>query len=83
MKKFISVMLAALMLASTMSATIVAAAEVTEPVYVVAGSEELCGVNWVGDPTQAPQNVMTKVGDVFKKTFYPRLPPILLWFPSN
>lgn len=39
-------------------------------VYVVAGSKELCGVNWVGDPTQAPQNVMTKVGDVYKKTFY-------------
>lgn len=40
------------------------------PVYVVAGSEELCGVSWNGDPTQVPQNVMTKVGDIYKKTFY-------------
>ena len=40
-----------------------------EAVYVVAGSEALCGVNWVGDPEAAPENVMTKNGDVYTLTF--------------
>ena len=40
-----------------------------EPVYVVAGSEDFAGVAWVGDPTLAPENVMTKDGEVFTKTF--------------
>ncbi|MEE1060450.1 MAG: hypothetical protein UH080_01335 [Ruminococcus sp.] len=80
MKKFISVMLAALMLASTMSATIVAAAEVTESVeetttpvagdvYVVAGSEQLCGVNWKGNAEEATDNVMVEVDGVYTKVF--------------
>ena len=40
-----------------------------ETVYVVAGSEAFCGVNWVGDPAAAPENVMTKNGDVYTLTF--------------
>lgn len=40
------------------------------PVYVVAGSEEICLQEWNGDPTQVPYNVMTKIGDVYKLTFY-------------
>ena len=69
MKKFISVMLAALMLASTMSATIVSAAEVAEPVYVVAGSESLCGLSWNGNPEEATDNIMTFSDDVYTKVF--------------
>ena len=42
---------------------------VAETVYVVAGSEALCGVNWVGDPALAPDNIMTKDGDVYVLTF--------------
>ena len=38
-------------------------------VYLVAGSKELCTEFYNGDPTQVPYNVMTKVGDVYKKTF--------------
>lgn len=47
----------------------------TEPVpeeetkYVVAGVEALTGFSWVGDPTVASENVMTKNGDVYTKTF--------------
>ncbi len=45
----------------------------TEPVdetkYVVAGVEALTGYTWVGDPAAAPENVMTKSGDVYTKTF--------------
>ncbi len=37
--------------------------------YVVAGSEELTGFMWVGDPAAAPTNVMTKDGDVYTLTF--------------
>ena len=69
MKKFISVMLAALMLASTMSATIVSAEEVAEPVYVVAGSESLCGLSWNGNPEEATDNIMTFSDDVYTKVF--------------
>ncbi len=69
MKKFISVMLATLMLASTMSATIVAADEVAEPVYVVAGSEALCGIHWNGNPEEATDNIMTFSDDVYTKVF--------------
>lgn len=39
------------------------------PVYVVAGMKELCGVHWNGVATEVPYNVMGKVGDVYKKTF--------------
>ena len=39
------------------------------PVYVVAGMEELCGVHWNGVATEVPYNVMDKVGDIYKKTF--------------
>ncbi|MGN0500296.1 MAG: hypothetical protein ACI4HK_04020, partial [Ruminococcus sp.] len=46
----------------------------TEPAgpstYVVAGSEELCGVLWKGSPADAPENVMTDNGDgTFTKVF--------------
>ena len=38
--------------------------------YVVAGSEELCGVAWKGSPADAPENVMTDNGDgTFTKVF--------------
>ena len=40
-----------------------------DPIYVVAGLEYFAGVAWVGDPTLAPENVMTKDGEVFTKTF--------------
>ncbi len=38
--------------------------------YVVAGSKEICFQEWNGNPTEVPYNVMTKVGDVYKITFY-------------
>ena len=46
----------------------------TEPAgpstYVVAGSEELCGVLWKGSPADAPEIVMTDNGDgTFTKVF--------------
>ena len=38
--------------------------------YVVAGSEELCGVLWKGSPEEAPDNVMTANGDgTYTKVF--------------
>ena len=38
--------------------------------YVVAGSEELCGVLWKGSPAEAPENVMTKNADgTYTKVF--------------
>ena len=44
-------------------------AAVEEAVYVVAGSENLCGVVWKGSPADAPANVMTGSGGVYTKTF--------------
>ncbi len=41
-----------------------------EPTYVVAGTSELCNnYTWIGDPTKAPENVMSKDGDVYKLVF--------------
>ena len=41
-----------------------------ESTYVVAGSEELCGVLWKGSPEEAPENVMTKNADgTYTKVF--------------
>ena len=37
--------------------------------YVVAGTENLTGYEWVGTPDAAPENVMTADGSVFTKTF--------------
>ena len=37
--------------------------------YVVAGSEELCGVLWNGNPNEAADSVMTEVDGVYTKTF--------------
>ena len=38
--------------------------------YVVAGSEELCGVLWKGSPEEAPENIMTANGDgTYTKVF--------------
>ena len=42
---------------------------VNDYTYVVAGSEELCGVAWKGSPSEAPENVMVKDGDYYVKTF--------------
>mgnify|MGYP001778288119 CR=1 FL=1 len=44
-------------------------APVEETKYVVAGVEALTNYSWVGDPALAPENVMTKNGDVYTKTF--------------
>ena len=48
-------------------------APATEPAdatqYVVAGVESLTGYEWQGSPALAPENVMTKSGDVYTKTF--------------
>ena len=41
----------------------------TDPIYVVAGSEEFAGLKWIGDPVGGAQNVMTKDGDLYTKTF--------------
>ncbi|WP_295199154.1 hypothetical protein, partial [Ruminococcus sp.] len=40
-----------------------------DPIYVVAGSEDFAGISWIGDPVNGAQNVMTKDGEVYKKTF--------------
>ena len=40
-----------------------------ETTYVVAGTEDLTGYSWNGDPAVAPENVMTADGDVFTKVF--------------
>ena len=37
--------------------------------YVVAGTENLTGYEWVGTPDAAPENVMAADGSVFTKTF--------------
>ena len=44
-------------------------APATDPTYVVAGSEEFTGLRWIGDPVGGAQNVMTKDGDLYTKTF--------------
>ena len=44
-------------------------APAADPIYVVAGSEEFAGVKWIGDPVGGAQNVMTKDGDLYTKTF--------------
>ena len=45
----------------------------TEPVdetqYVVAGVESLTGYEWQGSPALAPENVMTKDGDIYTLTY--------------
>ena len=41
----------------------------TDPIYVVAGAEEFAGLKWIGDPVNGAQNVMTKDGDMYSKTF--------------
>lgn len=38
-------------------------------IYVVAGTENLTGFNYNGNPEEAVNNVMTKNGDVYTKTF--------------
>ena len=40
-----------------------------ETFYVVAGVESLTGYTWVGDPAAAPENVMTKDGDIYTLTY--------------
>ncbi len=42
---------------------------VVEDVYVVAGSEQLCGVNWKGNAEEAPDNVMVEADGVYTKVF--------------
>lgn len=32
-------------------------------IFVIAGNAKLCGINWEGDPTKSPGNVMTDNGD--------------------
>ena len=44
-------------------------APAADPTYVVAGAEEFAGLNWIGDPVGGAQNVMTKDGDLYTKTF--------------
>ena len=44
-------------------------APAADPIYVVAGSEEFAGLKWIGDPVGGAQNVMTKDGDLYTKTF--------------
>ena len=44
-------------------------APAADPIYVVAGSEEFTGLKWIGDPVGGAQNVMTKDGDLYTKTF--------------
>ena len=44
-------------------------APAADPIYVVAGSEEFAGVKWIGDPVGGAQNVMTKDGVLYTKTF--------------
>ena len=44
-------------------------APAADPTYVVAGSEEFTGLRWIGDPVGGAQNVMTKDGDLYTKTF--------------
>ncbi len=43
---------------------------VGDPVFVVAGTPVFCNnYTWIGDPTKAPENVMSKDGDVYKLVF--------------
>ena len=51
---------------TTEEATTAPAADTT---YVVAGTTNLTGYEWVGTPAAAPENVMTADGSVFTKTF--------------
>ena len=51
---------------TTVEPTTAPAADTT---YVVAGTENLTGYEWVGTPDAAPENVMTADGSVFTKTF--------------
>ena len=44
-------------------------APAADPTYVVAGTEGFAGLNWIADPVLAAQNVMTKDGDLYTKTF--------------
>ena len=40
-----------------------------EDVYLVAGTENLTGYSWVGDPNVATENVMNKMGNMYMRTF--------------
>ena len=51
---------------TTVEPTTAPAADTT---YVVAGTTNLTGYEWVGTPAAAPENVMTADGSVFTKTF--------------
>ena len=51
---------------TTVEPTTAPAADTT---YVVAGTTNLTGYEWVGTPDAAPENVMTADGSVFTKTF--------------
>ena len=44
-------------------------APAADTTYVVAGTTNLTGYEWVGTPAAAPENVMTADGNVFTKTF--------------
>ena len=44
-------------------------APAADTTYVVAGTTNLTGYEWVGTPDAAPENVMTADGSVFTKTF--------------
>ena len=44
-------------------------APAADTTYVVAGTTNLTGYEWVGTPAAAPENVMTADGSVFTKTF--------------
>lgn len=52
----------------------------SEDVYVVAGCEELTGYFWVSDPDLAPENVMTKLEDIYTITYEDVQPEDVLSF---
>lgn len=68
-RKILSVFIAVIMTTFLSTTVFASTGETEQPIYVVAGSAELCGVHWNGDPEQVPDNVMEKVGEVYKKTF--------------
>ena len=69
-KKALSLLLSLMLLVTSLSAAAVSTFAADTATYVVAGTENLCGVSWKGDYEEAADCVMTAKGDgTYEKVF--------------
>ncbi len=76
--KLVSVVLAVMLIMLSICPTLSVSASTT-PIYVVAGVEALCGVNWIGN-SSAFENIMELENDIYTKTFFDVQPAEYLQF---